>query len=198
MVRHGWRFPPERRHVLSEEGRRERLPPEPILAAANIRPGETVIDLGAGTGYWITPLVQLVRESGRVFAVDVEPVMVDELRELVRREGLANVQVVQSEELSVPLESALADLALLAFVLHEPADVDAFLREVGRLLRPSGRVLVLDWQKHPTEYGPPLEHRLAPKEAKSLLTRAGFAVESVASPNTDFYILLGRRVPNGE
>ncbi len=191
--REAHRFPAERRHVLKDEERRRWLPPEPILAAARIASGETVIDVGAGTGFWTAPLAELVGPSGRIVATDVEPVMVDELRALIQHQGTRHVEIIQSAELSIPLPDGIADAAVLGFVLHEPSDPPAFLHEITRLLKPAGRVLVVDWHKRSTGQGPPLEHRLSEEEAREMLKSAGYSLQSVDAPNEDVYVLLARR-----
>jgi len=188
----GHRFPAERRHVLKDEERQRWLPPEPILRAVGIAPGAVAVDIGAGTGYWTLPLSQLVGAEGMVYAVDVEPIMLEELRTLVREKRLSNVQVVSSTELAIPLANAIADVATAGFVVHEPADHAAFAHEIIRLLRPGGQLLIVDWHKQPTEKGPPLEHRLAQQEVETLLSDAGLTVERLVAPNADVYVLLGR------
>lgn len=190
--RTGWIFPPERRHLLKEEERRRQVPPEPLLEAAGISPGETVLDVGAGTGFWTLPLARMVGPSGRVIAADIEPLMVEEIRELVQRESLTNVDIARSEELDIPIPDGSADAAVGGFVLHEPADTAAFVREIRRVLQPAGRFLVVEWEKRETERGPPVEHRLSPAEATALLTDAGFTVEALPSPHPDAYALLAR------
>ncbi|MDQ2741502.1 MAG: class I SAM-dependent methyltransferase [Chloroflexota bacterium] len=192
MQREGWRFPPERRHVLMDEDRRRWLGPERILSEAAVQPGETVVDLGAGTGFWTEPLSEMVASEGKVYAADIEPVMLEDLQTLIRDRGLENVEIVQSDELSVPLDSGIADLVVLGFVLHEPAEPDLFLQEVIRLLKPEGRLLVAEWQQRPTEGGPPLEYRISAEEAHALLGAAGFSVEEMVSPTEDIYLLLAR------
>lgn len=188
----GHRFPAERRHMLKDEERKKWLPPEPILQAAGVRSGDVAVDIGAGTGFWTLPLTRLVGETGRVYAVDVEPIMLDELESMVREQALVNVEVVGSEELRIPLPDRVADIGVAGFVLHEPGDRSAFVRETARLLRAGGSLLVVDWQKRPTEKGPPVEHRLAKEEAEDLLCNAGLDVEQMVAPNADVYILLGR------
>jgi ubiquinone/menaquinone biosynthesis C-methylase UbiE len=198
MRQSGWRFPPERRDVLKAEDRNEWIPPLPVLQAAGVTAGEVVIDVGAGTGFWTAPLARLVGPSGTVFAVDVEPLMLDEVRTLVAEHGLTNVEIVQSDEASIPLDDGVADLAVLGFVLHEPPEVDAFLAEIVRLLKPDGRVLVIEWQDHPTEAGPPLEYRVSAEEAQALLGAAGLAVQRIESPTDDVYILLAYEFHPGD
>lgn len=198
MQREGWRFPPERREVLNDPERRNSLPPEPLLAAAELRKGDSVVDLGAGTGFWTEILSPAVGNEGKVYAVDVEPVMLEDLREKVRRQGLTNVEVVQSDELAVPLPDGIADLVLMGFVLHEPSDPLALLSEIVRLLKPGGRVLVLDWQKWPTEQGPPVEHRISQEEAEALLGAAGLTPQRLESSNPDVYSVLASEFRAGD
>jgi ubiquinone/menaquinone biosynthesis C-methylase UbiE len=163
-----------------------------------VETGQVVVDVGAGTGFWTVPLARLVGPSGIVFAVDVEPIMLDETRTLAAEHQLPNVEIVQSEETSIPLDDGVADLVVLGFVLHEPSDVEAFLAEIVRLLKPDGRVLIVEWQDHPTESGPPLEYRVSAEEARALLGAAGLAVERLASPTDDVYILLASEFHPGD
>lgn len=190
----GHRFDAERRHLLKDEERLRWLPPEPILGAVGIAPGAVAVDIGAGTGFWTLPLSQLVGPAGMVYAVDVEPIMLEELGTLVRENQLSNVQVISSTEQEIPLSNAVAEVAIAGFVVHEPADHAAFVREIVRLLRPGGRLLVVDWHKKPTEKGPPLEHRLAQQEVETVLSDAGLTVERLDAPNTEVYVLLGRLI----
>jgi ubiquinone/menaquinone biosynthesis C-methylase UbiE len=191
--RRGWRFPPERRHLLWDEDRTKKMPPEPVLTAAGIGPGMTVIDVGAGTGYWTIALSQMVGPEGHVIAADVEPLMVEELRSLVQERELGNVEVVTSGEYHIPVTDGTADAAVLGFVLHEPPDPGALLREITRLLKPGGRALVLDWHKWETQQGPPVEHRLSAEETRSLLEAAGYQAQLLDSPHEDLYAWLGTR-----
>lgn len=190
MRKSGWRFPPERREIFKTQDRRDWMPAEPILEAAGVDVGEIVVDVGAGTGFWTAPLAHMVGASGRVYAVDVEPIMLDDIRDLVVQENLTNIEIVQSDETSIPLADGCADLVVLGFVLHEPKDTDEFLIEIVRLLKPTGRILVIEWQDHPTEAGPPLEVRVSVEEARALLGAVGLSVSALASPTDDVYLLL--------
>ncbi|MGH2447273.1 MAG: class I SAM-dependent methyltransferase [Chloroflexota bacterium] len=189
--RRGWRFPPERREVLSNP---ERLRPDKPLRAIHPTAGETALDVGAGTGFWTVPLAELVGPTGRVIAADIEPVMLADLRELIAARNLSNVEVLQTGEADLPLPDGVVDLAVMGYVLHEPPDASAFLHEVARVLRPRGRVLVIEWHKKDTEEGPPVEHRIAEQDAVKLLEAAGFDVHPVAAASSDVYVLAGVRL----
>jgi ubiquinone/menaquinone biosynthesis C-methylase UbiE len=187
---HGNHSPEDCRDVLKDPERLRWLPPEPLLQEAGFASGSTVLDIGAGTGFWTAPLAALVGPEGRVIAVDIEPIMLDELRALIAEKGLQNVDIVQSDEVSIPLPDRVADSAVLGFMLHHPPDPAAFLREVRRLLKPGARVLSVDWHKHETEQGPPLVHRLSDEETCVLLSEAGFSVCGLKSPTDDVHVLL--------
>lgn len=191
----GFRFPADRRKVLQSEERRQKLPPEPILQAVGVRPGEKVLDVGAGTGFWTAPLSKIVGPEGRIVAVDVEPIMLDEIRALVSAEHLDNVEIVLSQDLQIPVPDGSATFALLGFVLHEPDDPPALLTEVRRILQLDGRILVIDWQKKPTEQGPPLGARIAQDDARAMIETAGFRVTKIDAPTDEVYILLGEAAP---
>lgn len=179
--------------MLNSEERRRRLPPEMILESLQIAPGDVAVDIGAGTGFWTLPLVRLVSPGGMVYAVDVEPVMLEDLTVLGRDNHLQNLRVVAATESAIPLPDDLADVAVSGFVLHEPDDRAAFVREIAPLLKPGGCLLAVDWHKKETEHGPPVQHRLPVEETEALLTGAGLTVDRVVSPNPDVYILIGRR-----
>jgi len=167
------------------------MDPEGLLNGY-VKPGLTVVEIGAGTGFWTETLSSLVGDSGTVYAVDVEPIMLEELRTLIREQGLTNVKVVASQAIAVPLRDHIADVAFLGFVLHELAEPIAFLREVVRLIKPGGTVLVADWHKRQTAQGPHVSERLSREEAQALLGAVGLTVSEAAAPSEDMYVLTAR------
>lgn len=191
--RHGHRFPVERLHLLKDEERLRWLPPELVLQGLHIRAGTVALDIGAGAGFWTLPLSKLVGPEGRVYAIDVEPIMLNELQTVIRDNQLTNVEVVASTELDIPLADVIADVAIAGFVVHEPDDAAAFVREIVRILRPGGQLLVAEWHKKETEQGPPLAPRIAQPDMESMLRDTGLAVEEWDTPNPDVYLLLGTR-----
>jgi ubiquinone/menaquinone biosynthesis C-methylase UbiE len=184
----GHRFPVERLHLLKDEARQ---PPEPILRATGVTLGAVAVDVGAGAGFWTLPLSNLVGASGTVYAVDIEQVMLDELHALVKEKQLPNVRIVPSTEEGIPLPDAVAQFAVAGFVVHEPVDPAAFVREIVRLLQPGGRLLIVEWHRKQTESGPPMVHRLAQEEMQTLLTEAGLTVRWLDAPNPDVYVAVG-------
>jgi len=189
---HGHRthkFDPANVERLLGEERRGRLPPEETLRAAGIGPGQTVVDLGCGPGYFTLPAAGLVGEAGQVYAVDIQPEMVALCHRRAAAAGLRQVRVVQSEEHQVPLSAGISDRVFLAFVLHEAEDPAALLGEARRLLKPGGEIAVVEWQKQDTGHGPPCEHRVSPQEVETAAARVGLWVAGQQDLNEHHYLI---------
>lgn len=148
---------------LESKERKKILPPTRILEMMSLQRGDTLLDFGCGIGYFSIPALDVVGENGRVIAVDVSKEMLQELR---RRAGQRkNLFIVHADSLA----GLTADIILLSMVLHEVDNPKEFLKTCCAALRPSGRVVVIDWQKIDTgSLGPPVEERLAKEEVLRL------------------------------
>jgi ubiquinone/menaquinone biosynthesis C-methylase UbiE len=159
-------FDPSNALRLERDERRELLRPSHTLARFGVARGMTVVDVGAGTGFFTRAASELVGPEGRVHAVDVSETMLGHLRDL----GVPpNVSLSTSEPLRVPLPTGTADIVLAAFVVHEAPDRHAFLDELVRLLKPGGRILVFDWKRLEEEHGPPMAERLEESDLDRML-----------------------------
>ncbi len=174
MAPHGHKFDPSHRRMLLDPERARYLPAREVLGRFPVREGIAAADLGCGPGYFTLPLAELVGPRGRVFAVDTEPAMLDDLRERLKARPELPVEVLRSSEDKVPLPARSVDFAFLACVLHE-LEGPGTLQEVARILRPGGALGVVDWRKIRQDVGPPYAHRLSPRQVDAALRRGGFA-----------------------
>ncbi len=153
------RFPKPTRPVASiisdrwaSEDQRERAgEAAKVMDFLAIRPGMTVADIGAGSGYYTARLSPRVGPTGRVLAQDVVPSYLAALSRRVQREGLANVTVSLGEPHDPRLPPASVDLALLVHMYHEIEQPFGLLANLLPALRPGARVAILDTIR-PTEY----------------------------------------------
>lgn len=182
------RFNPAHRHRLNSEERRRFLPPEKVLQEAGIKPGDKVIDIGAGTGFFALPAAHLTGKNGRVVAVDVSEEMLDELNKNVPDELKDVVEGVQGEAENLPFEDEHFDVAILANLLHESEDPARILLEAARVLKKDGRVIVVEWQKKQTLHGPPMDERLDLDEIKQMMSDAGLIVDKVSE--LEYHVLV--------
>lgn len=151
------------------------LPPQEVIGALAIQAGTTVVDLGAGTGYFTLPLALAVGAAGRVIAVDAQEEMLELLRRKISSSAATNIELVRAEADRIALPDSTCDLIFLANVWHEIPDRAAALAEAKRILRARGRIAILDWRPDvEPEHGPPLEYRLTPASAVTELLIAGF------------------------
>jgi ubiquinone/menaquinone biosynthesis C-methylase UbiE len=183
------RFNSAHAHRLDDPARRVSLPPAEVLAAMALHSGETIADVGAGTGYFSLPLAQAVGPHGKLYAVDAQEEMLALLRQKLDEAALANVELIHAEANNTRLPASCCDLVFAANIWHEFDDHAAVVREFARVLKPGGRIAVLDWRTDVEPVaGPPLEHRLDSSHAVDALRSSGF--QKVTSANVGLYSWL--------
>ena len=173
-------FDPEERAKLDSPERRAEMPPEVTLVKAGIKPGDIILDIGCGTGYFTLPAARMVGPKGMVYALDVSGVMLTELRAKAASLGFFNIHALQAARGKLKMPEADATLALLSDVLHEVDDKKVFLAAIGAALKPGARLAVIEWVKKETPKGPPVKERIAEDEMQVLLKSAGFSEPSSA------------------
>ena len=152
------------------------LPPAMVLGGLSVQSGDSIADIGAGTGYFSLPLAQAVGPLGLVYAVDCQAEMLGHLQFKMDTGNISNIRAVLAEADSTGLPNASCDLVFMANVWHEFADRFAVLLEAKRLLKSGGQIAVLDWRPDvEPEHGPPLHHRISATDAAADLQSAGFA-----------------------
>lgn len=109
-----------------------------------IRSGDTVIDYGCGTGSCLRKASEAVGERGRVYAVDIHDLAIESAQRVSRKYALKNVDPVRADGFSVPLADGSADCIYALDMFHMVSDADLFLREVRRLTRPDGKLILED------------------------------------------------------
>lgn len=142
-----------------------------------LAPGEHVADIGAGSGYFALPFARAVGPDGLVFAVDLQPGMLEILRgKVAQADAPSNIEMRQGTASDTGLAAASCDVVWFANVWHELDDAPAVIQEIKRILKPSGRVAILDWRPDAQfPPGPPSDHRLAPASVVEALRQAGWS-----------------------
>lgn len=120
-----------------------------IVAALGLEPGQTVADIGAGTGLFLAPFSSAVGPRGKVYAVEIAPKFVQHIAERAREEGLANVESVLCSERSVELPARSVDLAFVCDTYHHFEYPRSTLASLMRALRPGAELVVIDFERIP-------------------------------------------------
>jgi predicted methyltransferase len=115
-----------------------------LVRLLGIKPGMTVADIGAGSGYYVVRLSPIVGPNGHIIAEDVVPEYLHRLRERVRELGLPNVAIVPGEPHDPKLPAGSVDVAVLVHMYHEIAQPYALLYNLVPALKPGARVGIVD------------------------------------------------------
>ena len=140
---------------MGSQLRKRLMNPIKTLEIADIQPGQTILEVGCGTGFFTIPAAQIVGDQGRIIALDASSDYLKTVATKVQKNELENVQIIQQDALSTGLEPESVDKVLLFGVLPFPLlPLDKLLPEMYRVLKPGATMSI--W------LFPPLVHNWVP------------------------------------
>ena len=151
--------------------------PDLVLDAMGLEPGDVVADVGCGSGYYARRVAGRVAPGGRVYCVDIQPEMLDIMRELADRDGVTGIVPVRSEPDDLGLPAGAVDWIVLADVYHEMSDYEAMLAGMRAALAPGGRVALLEYRiEDGTGDNLKADHAMSVRQVLAEWLPAGFAL----------------------
>lgn len=165
--------------------------PAEVVALLALSPGNSVADIGAGTGYFEPHLSRAVGPTGHVIGVDVEEGMVSYLTERAAREGLANVKATLGAFEDPKLAPGSVDRILIVDTWHHIDKREAYAAKLRNALTKGGFVAIVDFTME-ASHGPPKEHRIPPEQTAKELTAGGLTTEIAAESLPEQYVVIGR------
>jgi len=150
--------------------------PDKVMKTLHIATRDVVADIGAGGGYFTERFSKKVGPFGLVYATDVQDVMLENLKKRARVNGLHNVKVVRGAFDDPMLPENSCDLVFFSSVYKEIDNRVDYMRKVRRILKPGGRVAIIEYRPGATVVGPPLEMRLSSEQVKGELAASGFTL----------------------
>ncbi len=164
--------------------------PHPFITRERLReilepaPGERLLEVGPGTGYYSLPVASWLAPGGTLEILDVQREMLDHTLRRAAEEGVEGIVATQADARSMPYEAASFDAGYLVTVLGEIPDQEAALRELHRVVRPGGRVVVGEL------FGDP--HWVSPRALRAGAERAGLRFLSRSGSPLGYFALLAR------
>ncbi|HKF66884.1 MAG TPA: methyltransferase domain-containing protein [Vicinamibacterales bacterium] len=148
--------------------------PDHAIDVLKITKGSTVADIGAGSGYMTVKLAKKVGPDGKVFANDIQPGMLELLTRRLQKSKITNVSAVlgTQDDPGLPLDTI--DLVLMVDVYHELSQPQLMLRHIKASLKPTGRLVLLEYRKEDPNIPIRPEHKMSVAEAKLEVEAEGF------------------------
>jgi arsenite methyltransferase len=148
--------------------------PDEVIAALGLKQGEVLADIGAGSGYFSFRFARKVGDSGRIYAVDINPDMIVYMNRHIRDSKLKNVVTV----LSAPDDPLLMDDSINRFFIcntwHHIENRPSYIARMKKMLKPGGQIIVVDYMKKALPVGPPPEMKMARENVIREMESNGF------------------------
>lgn len=180
----------KRRFRADDPERKQWQDPEQILSAIGLSAGMVFVDVGCGEGYFALPAARRVGPEGKVFAADINADAVAGLRRQASAEGLVNLSAEANAAEETVFCEGCADIVFFGIDLHDFADPDKVIRNAARMLKPSGKLVDLDWKDEPMAMGPLREKRFSREKAGKMIEAAGFRIGSMQEAGPYHYLII--------
>lgn len=190
----GFKFDPAKLEHLNDPQRLKDIPPDLIWDQLGLKFAETLIDLGAGTGFFSRRFAAMPGIK-RIYALDISDAMIEYMHQKVVPESPLIVPV-QMEESAIPLPDSIADVLVMINLHHEFHDPHALLRECARVMKPKGKMAIVDWKKEDTNHGPPLDKRYEVEEVIAQLESVSFRSTRSYLKLPDHFLVLAENAEN--
>lgn len=151
--------------------------PQKNIEQFGLSDGAIVADLGAGTGAYTVVAARAVSPAGMVYAIEVQKEFLVNIKNAIGDAGLSNVEVIWGDIERVgktKIGDRVVDAVISANVLFQIEDKDGFISEIKRILKPGGRVLLVDWKDSFGGMGPQAQNIISYETAKNIFVNSGF------------------------
>jgi ubiquinone/menaquinone biosynthesis C-methylase UbiE len=159
---------------LMRDSRQREEDCELLLKALDVKPGQTVCDIGCGNGFYTLQLAEMVGDKGRVLAVDIQSEMLRLLDERAKEAGIANIELIHGTPIDPRLPAASVDLILLVDVYHEFSHPKQMLAAMRKALKPNGRIALAEFRLEDPQVPIKLLHKMSKKQILKEYPANGF------------------------
>jgi ubiquinone/menaquinone biosynthesis C-methylase UbiE len=178
---------------LDRAERIEEEAPDEAVALLDIRRGYVVADIGAGSGYMSVRMARRVGPTGKIYAVDIQPEMIDLLNQRLAKDKVTNITPILGSSADPKLPAASIDVEVLVDVYHEFQEPQKMLRHLGDALKPDGRLILLEYRKEDPRIPIRIEHKMTVTEAKLEVEAEGFRLWSTNEKLPRQHVLIFKK-----
>jgi ubiquinone/menaquinone biosynthesis C-methylase UbiE len=148
--------------------------PHEVMTALNLKPGEVIADIGAGSGYFTFRLAHQVGAKGKIYAVDVSPDMILHINRRIRELKATNVVSILADADDPLLPDHSVNRFFFSDSWHHIEDHTKYLALMKKMLKPGGEIVMIDFQKKETPVGPPLQMKIGREDLIKQLESNGY------------------------
>ena len=164
--------------------------------------GTIFLDLGCGPGDYSVHAAKDIGATGKVYALDREARMLEEVSKLASSNGLTNIEAISADmTLPLPFKAQSVDYCFISTALH-CIDLgkhgSALFKEINRVLKDSGQLAILECKKERADYGPPYHMRISAEEIKAVTTPLNFAETGYIDLGCNYLLQLSKLTVQGK
>lgn len=174
---------------LDSKQRESLIPPEVLISQMPIQKNDTLLDVGAGTGFFTIPMAECT--SSKVYALDPDRRMLSVIEEKAKEKGLTNIEIIQDYLENLSIQNDSIDFVMASLILHEVSSLTKSLSNLFEVLKTGGHLLCLEYEKDDLIIeGPPMSIRIGSDELEKVLTSIGFEIVKNTKINDAIYTVL--------
>jgi ubiquinone/menaquinone biosynthesis C-methylase UbiE len=160
---------------LDSKKREQLIPPEALISQMPIEKNHTLLDVGAGSGFFTIPLAEST--SNKVYAMDPDRRMLGVIENKAKEKGLTNIELLQDYIENLSIQNNSIDFAMASLILHEVSSLPKVLSKIHEVLKAEGHLLCLEYEKDDLIIeGPPMSIRIGSQELIKELSLSGFEI----------------------
>lgn len=175
--------------VLDSRQRAQLIPPEALISQMPIQKNHTLLDVGAGSGFFTIPMAEST--AGKVYAMDPDPRMLSVIEDKAKEKGLTNIELIQDCLENSNIQDNSVDFVMASLILHELSSLTKALTTIFEVLKAGGHLLCLEYEKDDMIVeGPPMSIRIGSEDLEKSLALVGFELVKKTKINDAIYTVL--------
>ncbi|MFC1623225.1 class I SAM-dependent methyltransferase [Patescibacteria group bacterium] len=170
--------------------------PMDILAHVSLTEGQSVADFGCGPGFFTLPMAELVGKEGHVYAIDVLEDVLNTINSQAKTRGIYNIATSRANIEKIggsKLKDGSVDLVVIKNVLFQNQDKATILEEASRILKNSGKIMIMEWKSDNLMFGPDAELRIDLDDLRGMLEDKGFIVDESFDAGDFHYVIVASK-----